>query len=227
MNRVLRAATLGVLLLSPVALSACSAGQITQTATQQRDKTGGQAHIGDLSVREVALVPPSSGTYAPGDDAELQLAIANDGSQDDTLTDVSGTGFTKAVFTDAAGVADQRLRTESGPTSAAPASGSAAAGSGSAAPASASASPATTSAVPTEIPIPAGSTVFVGPNGAAHITLTGLENSLTTGQYVTLKLTFANAGVVTVLATVANPSQVQDRSDSYDFNQSASPSSAG
>jgi hypothetical protein len=225
-NRVLRAATLGVLLLSPIALSACSAGQITQTATQQRDKTGGQAHIGDLSVREVALVPPSSGTYAPGDDAELQLAIANDGSQDDTLTDISGTGFTKAVFTDAAGVADQRLRTESGPTSAAAGSGSAAAGSGSAAPASASASPAT-SAVPTEIPIPAGSTVFVGPNGSAHITLTGLDNSLTTGQYVTLKLTFANAGVVTVLATVATPSQVQDRSDSYDFNQSASPSSAG
>ena len=40
MNRALRAATIGVLLLSPAALSACSAGQVTQTASQNRDKTG-------------------------------------------------------------------------------------------------------------------------------------------------------------------------------------------
>src|SRR5688500_6382196 len=39
-NRALRAATMGVLLLPPVALSACSAGQVTQTATQERDKVG-------------------------------------------------------------------------------------------------------------------------------------------------------------------------------------------
>ena len=50
-NRALRAATMGVLLLSPVALSACSAGQVTQTATQERDKTGGQAQVGDLTLR--------------------------------------------------------------------------------------------------------------------------------------------------------------------------------
>ena len=51
MNRALRAATMGVLLLSPVALSACSAGQVTQTATQERDKTGAQAQVGDITVR--------------------------------------------------------------------------------------------------------------------------------------------------------------------------------
>src|SRR3712207_9405987 len=39
-NRALRAATMGVLLLSPVALTACSAGQVPQTATQNRDKVG-------------------------------------------------------------------------------------------------------------------------------------------------------------------------------------------
>ena len=42
MNRALRAATMGVLLLGPLALSACSAGQVTQTATQDRDKAGPQ-----------------------------------------------------------------------------------------------------------------------------------------------------------------------------------------
>ena len=51
MNRALRAATLGVLLLSSVALSACSAGQVTQTATQERDKTGSMAQVGDLTLR--------------------------------------------------------------------------------------------------------------------------------------------------------------------------------
>ncbi len=49
MNRALRAATMGVLLLSPVALSACSAGQVTQTPSQVRDKTGAQAQVGDIS----------------------------------------------------------------------------------------------------------------------------------------------------------------------------------
>jgi hypothetical protein len=98
-NRALRAATLGVLLFSPVALSACSSGQVTQTATQQRDKTGGQAQVGDISLRQVRIAFPSSGSYASGDNAELQMAIANDGPQDDALTSVTGTGFRRAVFT--------------------------------------------------------------------------------------------------------------------------------
>jgi hypothetical protein len=99
-NRALRAATLGVLLFSPVALSACSSGQVTQTATQQRDKTGGQAQVGDISLRQVRIAFPSSGSYTSGDNAELQMAIANDGPQDDALISVTGTGFQRAVFTD-------------------------------------------------------------------------------------------------------------------------------
>ena len=60
MNRALRAATMGVLLLSPVALSACSAGQVTQTATQERDKTGAQAQVGDITLRQVQLAYPEA-----------------------------------------------------------------------------------------------------------------------------------------------------------------------
>ncbi len=72
MNRALRAATMGVLLLSPVVLSACSAGQVTQTAAQERDKTGAQGQVGDISLRQAQLVHPRGGSYEPGDDAELQ-----------------------------------------------------------------------------------------------------------------------------------------------------------
>ena len=96
MNRALRAATIGVLLLSPVVLSACSAGQVTQTATQERDKTGAQAQVGNISLREVQLVSPRGGTYEQGDDAELQVAIVNGGADADTLVSVDGDGFGSA-----------------------------------------------------------------------------------------------------------------------------------
>jgi copper(I)-binding protein len=92
-NRALRAATMGVLLLSPIALSACSAGQVTQTASQERDKTGGQAQVGSLTLRQAALESPSGGVYEDGDDADLRLAIVNSGEEEDTLTGIEGEGF--------------------------------------------------------------------------------------------------------------------------------------
>lgn len=93
MNRVVRAATIGVLVLSPVALSACSAGQIAQTATQDRDIRGGQADLGSIHLRTATTAYPQSGSYEEGGDARLLVAIANSGSADDELTDISGPGF--------------------------------------------------------------------------------------------------------------------------------------
>jgi copper(I)-binding protein len=92
-NRALRAATMGVLLLSPIVLSACSAGQVTQTASQERDKTGGQAQVGSLTLRQAELESPSGGVYEDGDDADLRLTVINGGQEDDTLTGVDGEGF--------------------------------------------------------------------------------------------------------------------------------------
>jgi copper(I)-binding protein len=95
-NRALRAATMGVLLLSPIALTACSAGQVTQTSTQERDKTGGQAQVGSITLRAAELESPRGGVYEDGDDADLALAIVNGGQDDDTLTAVEGEGFADA-----------------------------------------------------------------------------------------------------------------------------------
>jgi copper(I)-binding protein len=228
-NRALRAATVGVLLLSPVALSACSAGQITQTGTQLRDKTGAQAQVGDIAIREAMLAYPTGGSYSGGDDAALQMAIANNGSQDDTLTQVTGTGFSGAVFTDTTTASATTSGTSTGTSTTTAASTTASAtgtptgaatstpaGSTSASSASASTS-ASSTAAPTELSIPAGQTVFVGQD--AHITLTGLDSSMTTGQYVTVVLTFAKAGEVTLKVTVANPPRPISRSQSFDFNQ--------
>ena len=99
MNRALRAVTLGVLLLSPVALTACSAGQLTQTETQNRDKTGPMAGVGDLELRKIQLAYPSGGAYEEGDDAELQMAIINDGGEDDALVDITGDSFSDVRIT--------------------------------------------------------------------------------------------------------------------------------
>jgi copper(I)-binding protein len=92
-NRALRAATMGVLLLMPVALTACGAGQVTQTASQNRDKTGGQANVGEIGLRDVQLAYPTGGSYPQDGDARLIVAIANGSDSDDTLLSISGDGF--------------------------------------------------------------------------------------------------------------------------------------
>jgi hypothetical protein len=92
-NRALRAATIGVLLIAPVALSSCSAGQIPQTSTQNRDKVGAGGTIGAIDLREVKLVFPTGGTYSQGGDAELSAAIVNGGTQADQLVSVTGDDF--------------------------------------------------------------------------------------------------------------------------------------
>ena len=189
MNRALRAATIGVLLLSPVVLSACSAGQVTQTATQERDKTGAQAQVGDISLRQVQLLNPRSGSYEQGDDADLQVAIVNGGSEADTLVSVEGEGFGSAEI--------------EGPS------------------ASASSSPATgssSSSSTDEIEITAGDAVHVGEDDYT-ITLTDLDEDLTTGQYLEVTFTFENAGEVTLPVTVATPEESETRGESFDFHQ--------
>jgi copper(I)-binding protein len=231
-NRALRAATMGVLLLSPIALSACSAGQVTQTATQERDKTGAQAQVGDISIREGELASPESGSYEQGDDAELQMAIVNDGNQADTLTDVSGNGFDsfeiESAGSSASASSTSASPTSASPTSAAPTSASptsASAGATGASTSSASTSSTSSSASrgPQEIEIPGGQSVYIGgDNGQYTVTLTGLSRNLTPGQYLEVTLTFEKAGKVTIPLTVANPSERPSPSETFDFHPSES-----
>ena len=93
MNRALRAATMGALLLSPVALGACSAGQVTQTNTQDRDKAGPQAEVANITMRSIVLEYPTGGRYDQGDDAELRAAIVNTAEEADTLVSIESDAF--------------------------------------------------------------------------------------------------------------------------------------
>jgi copper(I)-binding protein len=255
-NRALRAATIGVLLLSPVVLSACSAGQVTQTATQNRDKTGAQAQVGDISIREGQLAAPSGGGgYEQGDDVDLQVALVNGGTQSDTLVSVDGKGFSSAEISSSGGSSSSS--SSAGSSSSSSSAGSSSAGSTtSAAPTSGSASSSTTSATSTgsgasttsaaptsgpstssssassssggsqEIEIPGGQAVFVG-GDQYTITLTGLDEALNTGQYLEVTLTFQKAGSVTIPVTVANPTRSGTRGKAFDFHQTESASGTG
>ncbi len=201
MNRALRAATAGVLLMSPLALSACSAGQVTQTNSQERDKVGAMAQVGDITVRAVELESPREGGYEAGDDAELLLAVVNGGQEGDTLVDVDGEGFGDAEIRSAGSAttgASSGSSTTTGGTTTTGATG--ARGSGS-----------------DEIAIPADTSVFVDGDDTS-ITLSDLAESLNVGQYIELTLTFENAGEVTVRATVGTPAEEVERGESFDFH---------
>lgn len=83
---------MGVLLLTPIALTACSAGQVTQTATQEPN-VGNQADLEDLQLRALTLPYPTGGQYASGSDARLVGAIASTGLEGDTLVSIEGEAF--------------------------------------------------------------------------------------------------------------------------------------
>ncbi|MGY1615133.1 copper chaperone PCu(A)C [Geodermatophilus sp. SYSU D00691] len=188
MNRALRAATVGVLLVSPLALSACSAGQVNQTSSQLRDKVGPSAQIGEIELRAVELAHPNAGSYSPGDDAELRMAIVNDGDQEDTLTEISGTSFSRIRLTGSA----------SGTGAPAPDGG-------------------TTTGAGDGITIPADSVVYLGENSET-VTLVDLGEELLPSQTVELTFTFQEAGEVTLDVPVAAPDEADERGEAFDFH---------
>ncbi len=113
MNRALRAAATGVLLLSPVALTACSAGQVPQTATQEQN-LGNSTDVGDLALRALELPYPTGGVYSTGGDARLLGAVVNTTDAEDTLVSITGDGFTSVEAVDPNAAAPAAPATGSG-----------------------------------------------------------------------------------------------------------------
>jgi copper(I)-binding protein len=199
-NRALRAATVGVLLFSPLVISACSAGQVNQTSTQLRDKVGPEVQVGDLTLRGMQLAYPTSGSYAPGDNAQLQMSIVNSGPEDDALVGIKGTGFSEVRVTGSASGTVVAPSPSAGATTTPPPA------------------PATTSggARAVDITIPSNSSVFLGQN-APTITLVNLRQELTPAQTLDVTFTFRKAGDVTVPVPVAVPSSNVPQTSSFNF----------
>ena len=192
MNRALRAAALGMLLVSVAALPACSSGQVNQTSSQVRDKTGAQAQIGDIRLTAVQLAYPTRGFYQPGDDAELQAAIVNTGGTPDTLLSITGPDFTQ-------------VRITGSPTGTASPMPTGSTGTGS-----------TATGARTTVAIPANTSVILGQTGPT-VTLAGLTRALTPAETVPLTFTFQAAGSVTVPALVAAPASAVPQTSTFNF----------
>ena len=183
-RRALRAAVTGVLLLSPVALTACSAGQIAQTEEQNRDKTGAMASVGELSLRAVELPYPTGGIYSAGGDARLLAAVVSTADTDDTLESITSDAFTSVEVVDPSATA-------------------------------AAASGAASDSL--DLTVPANGTLFIGNGTGPAVTLVGLSDELSVGQYVDITFTFQQAGEVTVPVTVGVSGRDLPRGDAYDF----------
>jgi copper(I)-binding protein len=199
-NRALRAATVGVLLFAPVALTACSAGQVNQTSTQLRDKVGAQVRLGDLELRGIQLAYPQDGSYVAGDDAELQMSIVNSGSEDDALTGISGTGFSRVRVTGSSSGTVVAASPSAAATTTPPPATATASGGGRA----------------VDITIPAHSAIFLGQN-APTVTLVSLGQDLAPAQTMDLTFTFERGGEVTVPVPVAAPSSNVPRTSTFNF----------
>ncbi len=197
----MRSAAVVLLLLSPVALGGCSAGQVTQTATQARDKSGGAGQLEDISVHAVQLVHPPRGVYEVGDQVEVTMAIVNSGRVDDRLIDVAGAELGAATVSATLATADAPPDT----TPPAPADSMAL-----------SAQPSAVEAIAVDVLVPARGAVFVG-SSVPTVVLTGLTRRIDAAQSVELTLTFARAGQTTVLAVMGPPPDVLPRTPVVDF----------
>ncbi|MFD1815760.1 hypothetical protein [Rhodococcus gannanensis] len=92
-----------------ISLSACSAGQITQTATQVAAVNGNYANQGDISLRNVHVVYPDSEEYSlePGGTVALAFTAINESEyQTERLTKIT---TDKAASVTIAGEAGARI----------------------------------------------------------------------------------------------------------------------
>ncbi|MBM7807235.1 hypothetical protein JOD57_003072 [Geodermatophilus bullaregiensis] len=223
MNRALRATVVGALVVSPVALGACSAGQVSQTGTQDRDKVGPQAQVEDVLLRQVLLAYPEEGRYEEGDDAELIVTIVNASNETETLTGIEGEGFSGLQVAGTGPTPSPSSPPGNQPT-ATPTPGSTGATPGSPTPATPSAPSAPTSSPSPEasselaLEIPADSSLFVGREDGSTITLQDLTEPLTPGQDLTLTFTFEQAGEITTQVVVAGPEEELERAEPFHFD---------
>jgi copper(I)-binding protein len=181
-NRAPRAAAIGALLLAPVALSACSAGQVTQTSTQEQN-FGGQMDVGPLNLRALELPYPTGGVYPSGSDARLLGAVVSSADVPDTLVGITGPDFTGVEVVD---------------------------------PTAAAAGAAPSAAV--SLPVPADGTLFLGDGQGPAVTLVGLADDLSVGQYVDVTFSFTNSGDVTVPVPVGTATRDLPRGEAFDFH---------
>jgi hypothetical protein len=197
-----RTAGIGAVAVAAAMLtSSCAAGRVAQTIRQRPAIDGVNAQVGSIAVRYLSIEAPSQGTsYPKGSALRLTGVFVNNGRSTDLLTNISSASVTGwGAYSSITG-GDQVV------------AAAAASAAGVSAPTSA-ASP-TTSAAPQAsqtVRIPAQSRASYGvPDATGSLLVLGTKAKIYPGSTISLALTFARAGTLTVQVPVqvsTNPRQ--------------------
>lgn len=188
-------------------VSACSAGQITQTATQVAAVPGASVNGGpnnEIALRDLFVAYNGVEGYPQGGSAPLVVRVFNDGQDSIKLVGVSAAGSASGValvggapsaVTPTPGSAAPQPSATAAPTATPGATPPASPGAqATPAPATPSPAPPRTTAPAGQtsfrIEIPAGSYLLLVPGQGPYLQLTGLTTALTPGESVPLTFTF-------------------------------------
>ncbi len=93
MSRTRATRLIAAALIAAAALTGCGAGQVAGTAQQVSNTTGGNAQVGPLALRTVAIAfgedVEGGAVYRRGDDAPLNMTVVNEAGEADELLSVS------------------------------------------------------------------------------------------------------------------------------------------
>ena len=164
-------------------VAGCATGQRAQTAIESPAIDGSGANVGNISIRNFSVAPPTGGAnYLI---AQLLGVIVNNGATEDKLTSVTTSAAKTVTLFQSAADAYYVTNTPSA-SAAAPSP-------------SASVSSSTADGSETTLTIPAGGRLTIGgaADGAAVILLRGLTEPIRPASLLMVTMTFANAGRVT------------------------------
>jgi copper(I)-binding protein len=198
-----------------LALAGCSAGQITQTATQVAPVVGISGDAGDIALRNLVIEYNGPEGYAAGSDAPLVVRLFNNGLEPVTLVGVSADKAEAVILTGSPTVVTptepptQPPSPE--PTASPEASPSPTDTEAPTATPTATATPTPTpqrpTAEPVSVTIPPQSYVLLvpgqGENG--HLVLVGLTEAIIPGESVNVTFTFDNGTSVVLPVPLAPP----------------------
>jgi copper(I)-binding protein len=179
-------------------LSACGAGQVTQTSDEIPAIQGVGTSAGHVTVDDAMILFPPRLQYPAGADAPLSLVITNGASTDDTLISAHSDAARAVEVTPAApGTTPPARGCVLAPNLPEPAAEPGPAGDA----ADAAAKPLGRTGATLAESVPNGGMAIMTPN-CPHLLLVGLKRPLTLLDTVPLQLTFAGAGTVDLVLPV-------------------------
>jgi len=205
-----RTAVVAAVLIGLAALTACSAGKVTQTSRQEPPITGNNVDVGSIALRNVQISYNGPEGYAVGANAPLEVRIFNRGATVLRLTGATADGTAERVVligtptpTPGPLPSDQPVPSETPAESPSPSESPAASPSEAATP---TPTPRPAGRTNFSVEIPPGSYVLLVPGqGTGYLQLVGLTKELSTGLWATVTFTFDTGATTPISVPVDVP----------------------